>query len=89
MIMTVRKENALGRNGVLRAQHDGGDALTELKRQHHAARYLLVSGGLDHQRSVTVPFVAKPFTPAQLMVAIETVIAKTPSIHASWYPRAV
>jgi CheY-like chemotaxis protein len=57
---------------------NGRELVARLKSRGYSAVYLLISGALEEQGFSELPFLAKPFTPAQLLGAIEKLSAEGP-----------
>jgi CheY-like chemotaxis protein len=53
----------------------GPELVAQLKLQQYPARYLLISGCEMPEANHDLPFLAKPFTPAQLLEAVEKIAA--------------
>ncbi len=54
----------------------GPELIAQLKYEGYPARYLLISAYEAEHGNAGIPFLAKPFTPAQLLAAIEKLQAK-------------
>jgi len=56
---------------------NGGELVARLRDQQYPAAYLVMSGEAG-QQTQGIPFLAKPFSPARLLAAIETLGQATP-----------
>jgi CheY-like chemotaxis protein len=57
---------------------NGFELVSRLKDRRYPANYLLVSGNAGESDTGDLPFLAKPFTPGELMYAVETLKAHSP-----------
>jgi CheY-like chemotaxis protein len=55
----------------------GGELIAELRKRQYPAQYLLISAQMPENAGTGMTFLAKPFTPAQLMGAIERLANQT------------
>jgi CheY-like chemotaxis protein len=58
---------------------NGRELTTQLQERNYPARYLLMSAHMPENAGSGIAFLAKPFTPAQLIDAIEKLKKQTPS----------